>query len=357
MSNARDLDFGYSWVWEYGHLVPTALLGASLGIALVAGAPIWVWLPLSALAVWTFSGFLISRFLFRVSAPLYLPSATFLASGAGSVLDIGCGSGRTSIMVGQARPQATITALDDFRADYIEGHGEAKTLRNFKAAGIDRQSVVQQGDMRSLPFANRIFDAAVSSYAIDHLEPQDVPAALSEAYRVLRPGGEFLLMVIVPNVWTVLAFSPVIFLKFPSRQYWRQTLGTAGFPMVAEGSSRGAAWFLLRKNVVETPAGEVVLEKSHSGNPGALPTTTQKGNARKRHSFSLHGVIVPVALAGLAILLVAVGLRLLGVYVSWWWVVAAIPIGMHVGVFILVLAVLLRWLKRAWAGKRPLRQQ
>ena len=153
-------------------------------------------------------------------------------------------------MVGQERPQTVITALDDFSADYIEGHGKAKTLRNFEAAGIDQRATVQQGDIRSLPFDDSTFAAVVNSHAIDHLEPQDVSVALSEAHRVLRAGGDFLLMVIVPNLWTVVAFTPVIFLKFASRRYWRRVLEVAGFRLVSEGSSRGSAWFLLRKNVV-----------------------------------------------------------------------------------------------------------
>jgi ubiquinone/menaquinone biosynthesis C-methylase UbiE len=53
-----------------------------------------------------------------------------------------------------------------------------------------------------------------------HLEPRDIAVALAETYRVLRPGGEFLLMVIVPNLWTVVTYTPLILLRFPSRRYW-----------------------------------------------------------------------------------------------------------------------------------------
>jgi ubiquinone/menaquinone biosynthesis C-methylase UbiE len=38
--------------------------------------------------------------------------------------------------------------------------------------------------------------AVVSSYAIDHLRRADRPKAIAEVARVLKPGGEFLLMVV-----------------------------------------------------------------------------------------------------------------------------------------------------------------
>jgi len=352
LSATRALDFGYSWVWTHGHLVPTALFLGTAGIALLAGAPAWVWLPLLALALWAFAGFLVSRFVFRVNAPLHLPVTSFLAGGSGTVLDLGCGSGRTSIMVGLERPKTEIVALDDFSADYIEGHGKAKTLRNFEAAGIYRRATIQEGDLRSLPFDNLSFDAAVSSYAIDHLEPQEVPVALAETYRALRNGGEFLLMVIVPNIWTVLTFSPVIFLQFRSRRYWRRALEVAGFRAESEGSDRGLAWFLLRKDAVDAPADEALLGKYYSEGFGASATSPMRRMARRGHHISIWGVAAPVTLTGLSIFLVALTLRFLDVDISWWWIAAALPIGMHAGVILLLLAGFLRLLMRLLNGRK-----
>jgi SAM-dependent methyltransferase len=351
MSNTQDFDFGYSWIWTYGHLLPTALFAVSAGIALPAGAPAWVWVPLSALAMWALTGFLVSRFVFRMNAPLHLPSTSFLAGGGGTVLDLGCGSGRTSIMVGLERPKTEIIGLDDFSAHYIEGHGKAKTLRNFEAAGIYQRATIQEGDLRSLPFDNLTFDAAVSSYAIDHLEPQDIPVALAETYRALRNGGEFLLMVIVPNFWTVLTFSPVIFLHFRSRRYWRRVLEMAGFRAESEGSSRGLAWFLLRKDAAAAPANEALVGKYHSERFGKSSISSVERKARRGHAFSIRSMIAPVGLTALGIFLAALTLRLLNVDISWWWIAAAIPIGMHAGVILLMLVGLLRLLSGRKARK------
>ena len=48
------------------------------------------------------------------------------------------------------------------------------------------------GDACALPFAPERFDAAVATQVYEYV--QDVPAALAEAFRVLRPGGRMLVL-------------------------------------------------------------------------------------------------------------------------------------------------------------------
>ncbi len=48
------------------------------------------------------------------------------------------------------------------------------------------------GDACALPFRDETFDAAVSTQVYEYV--QDVPAALGEAFRVLRPGGRLLVL-------------------------------------------------------------------------------------------------------------------------------------------------------------------
>jgi arsenite methyltransferase len=64
------------------------------------------------------------------------------------------------------------------------------TLRNAVAEGVADRVEVQDGDMRSLPFANGTFDAVVSSLAIHNLSSEaDRDLAILEIARVLKPGG------------------------------------------------------------------------------------------------------------------------------------------------------------------------
>lgn len=57
---------------------------------------------------------------------------------------------------------------------------------------------VREGDARDLPFADERFDVAVVSYVLQVLADADVPATLSELWRVLRPEGR--LVTVTPYV-------------------------------------------------------------------------------------------------------------------------------------------------------------
>jgi len=236
-------DLGYHWVWTWGHLIPAALFGAATAAMALVGAPWWAWAPLAVIATWAFAGFLVMRFGVRMNQVRKLPDTTFLASGTGRVLDVGCGSGRMSISIARARPRATIVGLDNFSASYIRNHGPANTERNFRLAGLGTRATVRSGDMREMPFENHSFDAAASSAAIDHLQPDDIRRALGEVSRVLVPGGQFLLMVIVPNAWLTIAYGPLIW-RMRRRAFWREALAEAGFTVDREGSAGTTALFL-----------------------------------------------------------------------------------------------------------------
>jgi ubiquinone/menaquinone biosynthesis C-methylase UbiE len=119
-------------------------------------------------------------------------------------------------------------------------------MRNLSLAGVANRFELKEGDMRRLPFAEETFDAAVSSYALDHLG-KEIPVALAEARRVLRTDGEFLLMVILPNVWTMIAFLSLVWFVFPSRAEWRQLFDAAGLKVIASGAGSAGGWFHLRR--------------------------------------------------------------------------------------------------------------
>jgi SAM-dependent methyltransferase len=239
-------DFGYSLTWQFGHLF-LALFFAGITAALVCtGWSQWASILTGLLGAWALLGWVIMYFLFRAHDLLTLPTAEFLPGGEGSVLDLGCGAGRTSIMIGQARPKARVTAIDDFSAGYISDHSEARLQRNLVLTGVAKQVTVQRANMLDLPFEDGSFDAAVSSYALDHLQDQ-IPRGLAEAHRVLRPGGQLLLMVILPGPWTHLAFPGLVALHFPARRRWHAMLQDANLVLIDEGTSSRGGWFLVRR--------------------------------------------------------------------------------------------------------------
>ncbi|MBI5283572.1 MAG: class I SAM-dependent methyltransferase [Chloroflexi bacterium] len=242
------LDFGYSWVWTYGHLVLLVPFLALAGVAWLLGAPAWLMVVLLVPAGWAIFGFVIMRFVANFNALPEVPASDYLRDGTGDVLDLGCGLGRATIMVALARPTTRITAVDNFSASYIKDHGEAPLARNLRIAGVAQRVTVREGDLLQLPFEDETFDALVSSFAIDHTA--DVARALAEAKRVLRPGGQFLLLSSVASVRMVIAMLPLYIMNWGhvrTRGDWQRELKAAGFTLDDEGPLRTHGWFLMSR--------------------------------------------------------------------------------------------------------------
>lgn len=101
----------------------------------------------------------------------------------GAVLEIGCGRGEFAVWLSHQLPSLTITAID-FSHDAIE---IAKVLAERKNANV----YLKQDDAQALSFQDNLFDYVVSCECIEHV-PE--PARMAkEMYRVLKPGGRFVL--------------------------------------------------------------------------------------------------------------------------------------------------------------------
>src|SRR5438552_6889354 len=236
------IDFGYPWWLSYGHL---PVLAAAVSILLLGYARKWSRWPmlfLGVVALWSVAALLVERFVIDVNGRAALPTQAFLRSGVGRVLDIGAGTGRSSIMVLQSRPQATLVALDLFGESFQQHFGRSETpqqklLANLKAAEVEQRATIATADMRKLPFEPAAFDAIVSAYAIDHLNRQGTDQALAEAARVVKPGGDFLLMVIGDEPWAKFTFGPL--LKHGGARgsaWWTARVQEAGFQVLEEGT-------------------------------------------------------------------------------------------------------------------------
>ena len=97
----------------------------------------------------------------------------------GDVLEIGVGAGANTAVLAAAHPEATITATD---IDPAMVAAARSRLSDFGG-----RITVQEADTTRLPFDDIRFDAVVSLLMLHHV--LDWQRAVSEAARVLRPGG------------------------------------------------------------------------------------------------------------------------------------------------------------------------
>jgi SAM-dependent methyltransferase len=102
------------------------------------------------------------------------------APAGGRALDVGCGSGWTSLLLHEA-------GLDTVGVDL--------TADAFEVAARDRLTFVA-GNAMSLPFPDSTFDVVSGYQMLEHVP--DPAQALSEFARVLRPGG--VVCVVGPNL-------------------------------------------------------------------------------------------------------------------------------------------------------------
>jgi cyclopropane fatty-acyl-phospholipid synthase-like methyltransferase len=104
-----------------------------------------------------------------------------LAAGQ-RVLDLGCGTATLTILVKQAQPGAEVVGGD---AD-----PQVLEIGRTKAAKAGVSITLDHAMAQQLPYPDQSFDRVVSSLMLHHLTTENKQRALSEVYRVLKPGGE-----------------------------------------------------------------------------------------------------------------------------------------------------------------------
>lgn len=168
-----------------------------------------------------------------------------------AVLDLGCGGGHVAFAAAGAG--ARVTAYD-LSAEMLAAVATEAGRRGLP--GIE----TRQGAAETLPFPDAAFDAVLTRYSAHHW--RDVPAALSEARRVLRPGGLMVVCDVVSPEDPLLDthLQAVELLRDPShvRDYrpseWRGMLAAAGFAPGAMLASRPRMEFASWIARIRTPA-------------------------------------------------------------------------------------------------------
>lgn len=144
------------------------------------------------------------------------------------IIDLGCGTGSTTIMLKQAFAYAEIIGLDLSPQMLVMSEYKAQQ------AGLDIQWI--HGSAEATNFADGEFDVVTASLLFHETPPQAAKAILKEAFRLLKPGGQVIILdgnqkVLRNTTWLTDIFEEPYIREYAagSVDAW---LGQAGFSQV-----------------------------------------------------------------------------------------------------------------------------
>lgn len=118
-----------------------------------------------------------------VPAPDFVNFVSYLKDNhiKGTVLDLGCGGGRHSILLAQ----------NGFEVNGIDFADIAiKQARvNAHEAGVDKLTHFEVGNVLNLPYADNYFDVINDDGCLHHIDPAEWSTYLNNVTRVLKRGG------------------------------------------------------------------------------------------------------------------------------------------------------------------------
>jgi len=111
-------------------------------------------------------------------------------------LDLGCGRGALlTRLAGRLNPVGQAVGLDLWHSRDQSHNAAAVTERNVAALQLTYRVKLVTGDMVALPFQDERFDVITTSFALHNIhDVQQRQRALQEAMRVLKPGGQLVII-------------------------------------------------------------------------------------------------------------------------------------------------------------------
>lgn len=110
--------------------------------------------------------------------------------GNGKVIDIGCGSGALSIRISKKFPDAQVTGVDYWGAEW--DYAREQCEKNAQLEGVADRIDFKKGDAAKLDFTDKAFDLAVSNFVFHEVKTQPQKRlVIREALRVVKKGAPF----------------------------------------------------------------------------------------------------------------------------------------------------------------------
>ena len=112
--------------------------------------------------------------------------------GRESVLDLGCGLGRHSVLFAKYGFKVTAADISSDALDFLKGYS--------KEQGAD--VACRLADMEALPFADDAFDCIFAMHSAGHADSAGMKRIMGEVRRVLKPEGSLFMTLCSKETWT-----------------------------------------------------------------------------------------------------------------------------------------------------------
>ena len=215
-----------------------------------------------AILVWRLAGFIIIGlglyFILNYGISIHLTGQTestslseiFELKGDEKVLDVGCGLGRMTIDVAKQLTTGKVIGIDIWDKLEIPGNSPERAYANAQIECVRDRVEFQTGNVLAIPFPNNSFDLVTSSSVINNLHGDSKKLkAFKEIFRVLRPGGKFLLLEPLRDLWGALLFTPFFVWILLTKDKWITLLKTTGFVNLRYDYFRQMGVFLVVKPI------------------------------------------------------------------------------------------------------------
>lgn len=152
------------------------------------------------------------------------------------VLDVGCGGGKNlKRLLNQSK---NINAIG---VDQSSESVKTSTRKNRRAVKSGRLQVVQ-GSVEALPFASNLFDLVT---AIESVHYWDIEKGVSEVYRTLKKGGQFLIVNETQTSDGLGAYLAEVGFKVYTKQQLESYLKKAGFSKIRTDVNENGKWIAI----------------------------------------------------------------------------------------------------------------
>lgn len=166
-----------------------------------------------------------------------------------SVLDIGCGTGRTAIKIAKSLPKGGhLNGIDIYNVNAISGNSLATVNRNAELEGVNDKTTFQYGSATEIPFEDNKFHIVNLSSVLHEVHNyEDKERAMKEIHRVLKPKGFIFIGEWNRYSWQLILYSGILCIVFQRRKYWNDLIRKQGFTILKYENFGGYGLFIVQK--------------------------------------------------------------------------------------------------------------